>query len=194
MDCRLRSESSRPILVLRAGLLVLLLSFAGCSRYDVRVYDAPKEKVVARADLPPGWQEGPSGGMRLSSYIVRGPTGEEAQVSVVPLAGASGSELDNVNGWRKQLGLEPIAESDLNGQAQLVTVAGEFGRMFEMSGTVEGKPTRTLAASLKHAGSVWFFKMMGDDALVREQKEAFKGFIAKYEIPHDDHSHDEKSP
>ena len=174
--------------------LVLSLGLTACTRQDFRVYDAPKERAPQRADLPAGWEETPGGGMRLSSYIVRGAAGEEAQVSVVPLPGASGSEIDNVNRWRNQLGLQAISEDDLPGQRQEVTVAGEPGRMYEMAGTADGEPTRTLAALLKHANSVWFFKMMGNDTLVKEQKAAFVKFIAQYEISHDDHSHDTPAP
>jgi hypothetical protein len=189
MDCRSRRELwAFP--VSGVVLLAIALTITGCRRYDVRVYDAPKEKAVARAELPAGWEQASAGSMQLSRYIVRGAKGEEAQVSVVPLPGSSGSELANVNRWRNQLGLPAITEEELNHQVEEVMIAGEPGRMFEMSGKgAEDAPTRTLAAVLKHAGTTWFFKMMGDDDLVRSQKEAFVGFITKYEIAHDDHSH-----
>ena len=111
-----------------SGWLALLLVLTACTRDAIRVYDAPKDKLPQRANLPSGWQEIPSGGMRLSSYVVRGAAGEEAQVSVVPLPGASGSERDNVNRWRNQLGLQAISQDDIAGQVRQVTVAGEPGR------------------------------------------------------------------
>ena len=186
MQCRSSRELRRVFSWLCLYVLAILIQ--GCSRHEIRLYDAPKEKVVARADLPVGWEEQPTGGMRLASYVVHGPAGEEAQVSVIPLP--ESPEVDNVNRWRNQLGLNAITESEANSQAQEVSIGGERARMFELSGTAQGKPTRTLAALLKHAGSMWFFKMMGDDGLVRSQKDAFVKFLAQYQISHDDHSHD----
>lgn len=174
----------RPAALIPALLVTLVLT-TGCSREDIRVYDAPREKVAVRADLPPGWEEAGGSEMRFGSYVVRGAPGQEAQVSIVPFPGSGGGELENVNRWRGQLGLPETTTDTLDKDAQAVQVAGEPARMFEMSGTVADRKTRTLATALKHDGVVWFFKMMGDDELVREQKAAFLQFLASYKIPHE---------
>src|ERR1044071_1760995 len=115
----------------------LLSIFTGCGREDVRTYRVSKETTpqLAAADLPSGhpdisgasrasvapaiaakapadWQEAPLGQMRVASYRVKGKDGKMADISVVPLAGAAGSDIDNVNRWLGQLGLARVSEAD----------------------------------------------------------------------------------
>jgi hypothetical protein len=67
--------------------------------------------------VPGGWEENKkdSGGLRLASFRM-GPKKQQLEVTVVGLsnqAKEATSVLANVNRWRDQLGLEPIAEGDL---------------------------------------------------------------------------------
>src|SRR5437870_7629552 len=169
-----------------AGAFVMTMA-SGCSREDIRVYDVPKERapVAARSTLPEGWQELPGDQMRIGNWAVEGKNGAKAQVTIVPLPGVAGGELENVNRWRKQVGLEPIKADALATEAKPAQIAGAPAHLFEMSG-VDPKtkvPTGILAALQPHGESVWFFKIMGDDQLVRDQKEAFLVFFAKYQYP-----------
>src|SRR6266536_3091190 len=101
----------------------LLPAFTGCGRDDVQTYRVPKETTppqMAAADLPSGhpdisgtssstvggvgkvpadWQEAPPGEMRVASYHVKGKDGKMADVSVIPLPGGAGRDIDNVNRW-----------------------------------------------------------------------------------------------
>ena len=163
--------------------LLLLAVLAGCGGQDIRVYDAPKEPVEVRATLPEGWKELPANQMQVANFEVTGNDGAKAQMTIVPLPGSAGNELDNVNRWRGQVGLPPIAEAELGKDAVPIQIAGASARMFEMSGTSTQtrNQARLLAASQKHGDSVWFFKLMGDDELVRQQRDAFVNFLAKYQ-------------
>ncbi|MBI3418063.1 MAG: hypothetical protein HY043_22465 [Verrucomicrobia bacterium] len=192
-------------------MLTLVLLSGGCGKEDIRVYRVPKEDSQAvqavlhdghdhggqnnaaaepseptsaprvRWKLPAGWQEKPGSQMRVGSFaVLKGE--QQADISIVPLGGAAGSELANVNRWRtQQLGLEAIDESELSKLVQAVEVGASKARFFELSGTVsqgaEKHPARILAAILARADTTWFFKMIGDDALVREQKPAFVEFL-----------------
>jgi hypothetical protein len=159
--------------------------FAGCGREEIKVYDLAKEKAAARSSLPEGWSQLPADEIRIGNYTVSGKNGADAQVTVISLPGNGGGELENVNRWRGQVGLQGITEADLTKEVKDVEVAGSPARFFEMSGIApQGKKqTRLLAAIQSRGGSMWFFKMVGDDGLVRDQKEVFLGFCAKYRYP-----------
>jgi hypothetical protein len=58
---------------------------------------------------PDGWTASEGRSMRAASYGIAGPDGTSADVSVIPLPGDSGSVLDNVNRWRAQPQLAPLA-------------------------------------------------------------------------------------
>ena len=62
---------------------------------------------MARLQLPEGWEELPAGQMAVASYAVRGQDGAKANISVSALPVSD--ELANVNRWRRQLALEPMA-------------------------------------------------------------------------------------
>jgi hypothetical protein len=117
--------------------------------------------------------------MRLASFRVQDKDGRLADVSVVPLPGLVGHDLENVNRWRESVGLPPVAEEELTKLAQPVEVGGQPAQLFEQAGNNPGSgdKTRILAAILRRDGVPWFFKMTGDDSLVAEQKGSFIGFL-----------------
>ena len=186
------------------GILALAFALAGCGRNDVQVYRVGKEQPqpppgqgTDAAALPPGhpevsapppglkwtlptgWEEVPPGQMRVASFRIKGEGSKQADVSVVPLPGAAGGTLANVNRWRSQVGLPPVSEAELSNLAQKVEIAGQPGELFEQAGqgSGSGDSTRILAAILSHDGVAWFFKVTGDDPLVAQQKPAFVSFL-----------------
>ena len=177
-------------------LLCVALWF-GCKREDSRVYYVPKEEPRPSAEpapptggdmaaqptlvwsLPDGWREKPPGEMRVASFTVTDQDGQSADVSVIPLPALAGRELENVNRWRGQVGLSPITQDELGSQTEKVEIAGSPASLFDMAGVAGdgSKKTRILAAMLDRDGMTWFFKMMGDDQIVGQQKDAFIKFI-----------------
>jgi hypothetical protein len=183
----------------------LALSLAGCGRNDVQVYQVGKEQAQSppaqgadatamppghpdvsaqppglKWTLPTGWEEVvPPGQMRVASFRIKGEGSKLGDVSVVPLPGAAGGILANVNRWRGQVGLAPVSEAELGNLAQKVVIAGHPGELYEQAGqgTGSGEPTRILAAILMHDEVAWFFKVTGDDQLVAQQKPAFVEFL-----------------
>jgi hypothetical protein len=149
---------------------------AGCGQEEVRSYRVPKAETsapVARPRLtwqtPSGWVEKPGNGIRVASFEVMGAAGQQALVSVVPLPGTAGSDLDNVNRWRGQVGLAPVTEA----AGQNITVADEPALLYEMTTT----NVSILAAIQRRGETAWFYKMTGDAALVAAQKETFVRFL-----------------
>ena len=186
------------------ALLPALLTLVGCGQGDVRVYRVAKEasqpQQTAQSDsasippghpdisssspgltwkLPAGWEEVAPGEMRVASFRIKSEAGKQADVSIVPLPGMAGGQLNNVNRWRGQVGESPVSESELAQLAQPVQIAGQPAQLFEQAGKPPSsdEPTRILGAIQIRNGMAWFFKMTGDDSLVKEQKTAFVDFL-----------------
>ena len=137
--------------------------------------------------VPAGWQTAPLTQFLIAKFTVAGADGSSAQVNVSSLAGEGGGLAANVNRWRAQLGLAPAAAADLaslatmdvpGGKATLIDISGTDGRT--------GKPTRLIGVVLPLGCQTWFYKLMGDESIVAQQKDAFTKFIlsAKYPDAH----------
>jgi hypothetical protein len=123
--------------------------------------------------------------MRLASFQVKGKDGKAADVSVIPLPGLAGSDLDNVNRWRRQVGLEPVKEEDMVKLGEQVEIAGQPGFLFDLSGQrpESTEKARILAALQRREGVAWFFKMTGDPELIGAQKAAFVELLKSFSFP-----------
>jgi hypothetical protein len=123
--------------------------------------------------------------MRAASFRVAGKDGKQADVSVIPLPGLAGSDLDNVNRWRGQVGLPGVSEAELAKLAQPVEIAGQPASLYEQAGSNAGSGDKTniLAAITRRDGTAWFFKMTGEAALVTEQKPSFIEFLKSVSFP-----------
>jgi len=134
---------------------------------------------------PAGWQEAPPSEMRAASFRVAGKDGKQADVSVIPLPGLAGSDLNNVNRWRGQVGLTPVSEAEVAKLVQPLQIAGQPASLYDQAGPNpgSGEKTRILAAITRRDGMAWFFKMTGDDALVAEQKPVFIDFLKSITFP-----------
>jgi hypothetical protein len=125
---------------------------------------------------PATWTAKSASAMRKGSYAIKG-DGGEADLSITAFPGSTGGLLANLNRWRGQLGLAPLAENEL-GAATVHLDAGELHLdVVDFSGTAAGKPTRILGAVVPHGSDTWFFKLMGPDALVANEKPAFLEFL-----------------
>jgi hypothetical protein len=181
-----------------AVLLGGALALSGCGRNDVQVYQVSRQEPAAppqtmpaghpnvatamprlKWTLPAGWEEQTPGEMRVASFRVKGQGTNQADVSVIPLPGAAGGDLNNVNRWRSQVSVPPVAEPELAKLAEKVQIAGSDASLYDQAGVnpAEGGRSRILAAILHREGMAWFFKMTGDDDLVAQQKPAFVEFL-----------------
>lgn len=129
---------------------------------------------------PAAWQSRPASAMRKATYVIPGDVADQsAELAVTAFPGNVGGNLANVNRWRGQLQLAPIAEGDL--ESALVHVhAGELHiDIAEMLGPeTAGKPRqRVLGAIVPFNDATWFFKLTGPDALVSKEKAAFMAFL-----------------
>ncbi len=192
------SPHTRSILAGCLAALSALFFVSGCGRDTITSYTVPKETPPARAEAhsehdghnhgpaapriswttPAGWEEQPAGQMRAATFRVAD-AGKVVDIGIVPLPGQAGKDLDNVNRWRAQVGLEAITEEEMDRVAIPVTIAGSQSRLFDQAGenAASGDKSRILAAILRKDGVAWFFKATGDDELVAQNRKAFIGFL-----------------
>lgn len=180
-------------------LLFLALVFAGCQKPAIRSYIAPKDETldsIAPAPeegetlprlswkLPAGWTQTAAGQMSIASFAIDD-AGGGANVGITPLPNLAGKEDMIVNMWREQVQLGPLAPDQLAEVLKPVEVAGGEGKFFEITGTRDGKPTRTVAAMLHRGTKSWFFKLTGDETAVNARKAEFLEFVkgVRFEEP-----------
>lgn len=174
--------------------LLLALLLVGCGSEEIKAYRVPKEREPVRRvaepsghptrphlhwKLPAGWEELPPSEIRVGNFQVAGADGAKAQITIIPLPGAAGRELDNVNRWRGQVGLEPVTQQDLVGLSSPVEVAGQPSRLYDLAGTPpeQKEKIRILGVIFQRGDVSWFFKMTGPDALVQREKPALTAFL-----------------
>jgi hypothetical protein len=136
--------------------------------------------TASGADLtwtaPAHWTVKPAGAMRKGSFAVKG-DGGEADLSITAFPGSTGGLLANLNRWRSQLGLAPLADADLATNVEHLDAGELHLDVVDFAGNAGGKPTRTLGAVVPHGSDTWFFKLMGPDGLVAHEKPAFLEFL-----------------
>ncbi len=135
----------------------------------------PQDAAVPQIkwNTPEGWTEVPPSSMRYASFAASDADSGKIDISVVTFAGDGGSDADNVNRWRGQIGLAPVDEKTVNSQiAPLKTADTTFATT-----DIAGAKARTVAAWTRHDGRVWFFKATGPSAAVEKEKPNFVKFI-----------------
>ena len=105
-------------------------------------------------------------------------------MNVSASAGGGGGLVDNVNRWRNQLGLAPLAEGEVDKLVTPLEVADGKASLVDMTSesVKDGQKTRLVAAVVPHGDQTWFYKLMGNETLVGHEKDAFSKFVqgAKY--------------
>jgi hypothetical protein len=131
------------------------------------------------AGLPAGWKEIPNPQMLLAKYVIQGSGDAKADVNVSMLNGQGGGVMMNISRWRGQLGLPPLSEEDFSKQAQTLDLPGGKATVVDMTGTdaKTGKAARLVGVIAPQGGDTWFYKLMGDEQVVGQQKDTFLKFI-----------------
>jgi hypothetical protein len=133
---------------------------------------ANSDKPQIKWEVPQGWSPAATSPMRYASFTAE-KGGEKADVSVVTFAGDGGSDADNVNRWRQQIGL-PAAEASML-KTMIVPVEGNEINFSTVD--MEGATARVLAGWTRHDERVWFFKLTGPKTVVEQEKLKFVRFL-----------------
>jgi hypothetical protein len=137
---------------------------------------APPQTTSAppiRWTTPEGWTEVPPSSMRYASFSAPADEGGKIDISIVTFLGDGGSDADNVNRWRGQMGLAPV---DANAVTSQVAPVKTGDTTFSTTDIV-GNKTRTIAAWTRRGGRVWFFKATGPTTAIEREKPNFVKFI-----------------
>jgi hypothetical protein len=134
--------------------------------------------------VPTGWTPGELMQFLVARYVIQGAGGTTAAVNVSELDGDGGGLLPNINRWRGQLGQAPISDDDA---AKLPTIdaSGSKAVIVDFTGTDAraGTAARLVGVILPLNGQTWFYKLMGDPAVVAQQKDAFIAFVQSAKYP-----------
>lgn len=133
---------------------------------------------------PAGWKrEPPANPMRIAQYTLPPVAGdaEPAECVVTTFGpGQGGSVEQNLDRWIRQF----AANEDTHLERGTRTVSGLKLSTLEMTGTFRGmtegsgKPnTRMLAAVVEAPSGLWFFKLTGPDATVKQAKSGFDALL-----------------
>lgn len=178
---------NRSSVVLPTICLLATASFA-LATDKIRVYTVPKEHppvaaantAVADGDVhstpvhwttPDGWKELAPTSVRIGNFLVPGSGEKKAEVAITSFPGSVGTELDNVNRWRREIGLEPATEKDV--ASEKTAVGSAEGKLYDFSGAA----SRTVVAVLMRDGASWFFKLRGDKEVVADARKTFLEFL-----------------
>jgi hypothetical protein len=129
---------------------------------------------------PPGWTHDPQPRpMRVATFTV-GNDPNRAELIVTRFrAGTVGSLLDNINRWRQQVGLPPVADEKA-ATPEKTTVAGQPAQAYDFAGDAAGgNPARRNRVVVVEtpAGEMWFFRFFGPSEVVDAQRGQFESFL-----------------
>ena len=127
--------------------------------------------------VPSDWKEVSGGQFLVAKFLINDGA---AAINVSSSPGDGGGLAANVSRWRGQLGLAPVVEV-LTTPVQIS--AGKAVRV-DIDGTnaQTGKPAKLIGIVVTQSDRTWFYKLMGDPAVVQSQQNAFIQFVqgAKY--------------
>lgn len=132
--------------------------------------------------LPEGWVQVETGRMQRMTLQAGTPPNAVADVSLSAFPGDVGGVLANVNRWRRQVGLGPVAEGALEGIVKEQAMAQGMGWRVDFTGS-GAEPLRVVVTALGHGGETWFIKMTGAPAVVEGEIAAYNALLASLRLP-----------
>lgn len=130
---------------------------------------------------PEGYSPGKTSAMVVARYLKETDDGK-VQITLVPLT-ATNQWDDNVNFWRQSVGLGPIDADEIKSATQAVTIGGVEGKKIALLAEDAGADEKSLiGVMVKHNDAAWFFKMMGDPAMVEADQPIFDTFLESFEF------------
>jgi len=134
---------------------------------------------------PPGWQEVAPTQFRAVNFLLPGEPPGECYLTI--LRGDAGGLVANVNRWRQQMSLPPLAVADVGQLPRLPFLGGEAAYL-DLEGTFSGMNER-IGAGYRLLGLLLidrdgsrFLKLVGPRAVVDGQLESFRDLAASFAL------------
>ncbi len=134
---------------------------------------ANSDQPQIKWEVPADWSPAPASAMRYASFTATNDTGDKIDISVVTFPGDGGSDADNINRWRQQIGLSAVGAAALH--SMIVPV--KSGDTDFPSIDMVGANSRLLAAWTRRNDRTWFFKLTGPAGAVEKEKPNFVKFV-----------------
>ena len=154
----------------------------GCFQEPIAVVKIPKEPPAYV--VPDHWTPSPSHLPMHSaslSFAIADEHGHTGEVSVLPMRPFQVEDVEIVNLWRHQLGLELITSEQAAQDATEVKIGPFNGKLFDLGSPNHNgdsvHASRMLTAYLHQTNRTWFFKLAGPAHLVETEKASFLHFL-----------------
>ncbi len=141
----------------------------GAGTSDSRPADAPA--LALHWHPPAAWREEAAVGFRRGSFKL-GPTDQAADLSITAFPGPAGGLRENINRWRGQLALPPLAETEE--PAAPLSGAAMPGMLWV---ELDGGPAGILGGIVTEGAETWFFKLSGPASTLAAVREEFRTFL-----------------
>ena len=131
-------------------------------------------------ELPEGWKlDDKPAPMRFATILIPAEP-KPLQLTVSRFPGDVGGTLANINRWRMQIGLPPVAEADLEKQLKSVETAGGKAGVADMENP--DNKQRTIGVILPGGEQTWFFKLTGPSDSVGPHKDKMVKFLKSVKV------------
>ena len=121
--------------------------------------------------------------MRKATYTIAGEAGANAELSITAFPGSVGGELANLNRWRGQVELPPLAAGEVEANVMRLEPGGLKFAVADLNNDKASPAKRMLGAMVPVGDATWFFKLTGPPALLEREKPAFLDFLKSVKAP-----------
>ena len=123
---------------------------------------------------PADWKPEKAGQFVTAAYAL--PSG--GRVTVSKLGGDGGGLAANINRWRGQVGLKPLADKDVTGQSLKIADSQEVMQLFNLTSANSAADAEgILAGVLPLKTETWYFKFSGPVGVLRKTEGVFAEFL-----------------
>jgi len=122
--------------------------------------------------VPEGWTAVAPGPMQQAKFAVPEKDGAKAEVMVSIFPSATGTTVENVKRWRRQLALAEIDDAEVAKLARPLEGAAEGAVLVDL----QNESRSMVGAIVPRGGQWWFYKLLGDAPAVAGARAAFVDF------------------
>ena len=157
--------------------IIAVICFAGCTgKKEILVYTIPAEPTP-----PESWGFASPFGPEKARFTITDTNGT-ASATMTVLQGDGGGLLENVNRWRRQLGLDELEEENLAEALKPVKGLTNEARMIDITGISRRTQDESSLVGVIASGKelTWFYKLMGSPPVVEAAKDGFLEYLPQW--------------